>query len=69
MNKVQVLDKRDTLAKIAYNSLFVWLVHCVNRTISADINDVNKDNEDDYDNPSDQGRKKIKLGFIGVLDI
>ena len=50
LNKIQVLDKRDTLAKVAYSRLFIWLVHCVNETISADLKQSTKD-EDEHDSP------------------
>ncbi|GMH49336.1 hypothetical protein TrVE_jg1382, partial [Triparma verrucosa] len=62
----QAIDKRDALAKLVYESLFLWLVKQLNRTISASapssssnapspVNSVNS--ADDV------------YGFIGVLDI
>jgi len=65
LNKVQVLDKRDSLAKISYSSLFVWLVKRVNDTISAEIS---IEEDDEMTSPLKKQKKK-DLGFIGVLDI
>jgi myosin heavy subunit len=59
-NVDMAVDKRDALAKMTYSCLFLWLVQCVNETLSA----------------SSTGNTSAKFemqtdsqGFIGVLDI
>eukprot|EP00934_Nitzschia_sp_Nitz4_P007240 Nitzschia sp. Nitz4//scaffold121_size67750//41550//50848//NITZ4_006072-RA/size67750-augustus-gene-0.40-mRNA-1//-1//CDS//3329534363//7230//frame0 len=48
-------DKRDALAKMTYSCVFLWLVECINKTLSQQSNRE----EGSSDN----------MGFIGVLDI
>eukprot|EP00536_Pseudo-nitzschia_multiseries_P009825 jgi/Psemu1/325787/estExt_fgenesh1_pg.C_2860002 len=50
-------DKRDSLAKMTYSSLFVWLVKSINETLSKHENDFELDSS------------IMQTGFIGVLDI
>lgn len=53
-NVAMAADKRDALAKMTYSCLFLWLVKCVNETLSTSQNArINSE----------------KIGFIGVLDI
>ncbi|GMH90188.1 hypothetical protein TL16_g11690, partial [Triparma laevis f. inornata] len=61
----QAIDKRDALAKLVYESLFLWLVKQLNRTISAG-NDEGS-NEDGLVSPVNAANEVF--GFIGVLDI
>lgn len=51
-------DKRDSLAKLTYSSLFLWLVKRVNETLSQ-TSSLSGSPKRDQD----------KVGFIGVLDI
>lgn len=67
---IQASDKRDAFAKMIYSSLFIWLVHRVNQTISGN-NDRDGFDIDEQLSPvshlNNQGMKNV--GFIGVLDI
>ena len=49
-------DKRDSLAKMTYSSLFLWLIKSINHTLS------DENSNEDYQN-------NMGTGFIGVLDI
>lgn len=51
-------DKRDSLAKMTYSCLFVWLVQRINETLQRMSEGSTKNGDDDED-----------IGFIGVLDI
>jgi myosin heavy subunit len=56
-NVTMAEDKRDALAKLAYSSLFLWLVRRVNETLSQTSSTGSPKKEND------------EFGFIGVLDI
>ncbi len=49
-------DKRDSLAKMTYSSLFLWLVKSINQTLNEQENDT-------------EFGEDSQTGFIGVLDI
>ena len=49
-------DRRDSLAKMTYSSLFLWLVKSINQTLSEQENGT-------------EFQDNAKTGFIGVLDI
>jgi myosin heavy subunit len=70
-NLVQAADKRDTLAKMIYSSLFVWLVHKVNQTIACETAGVSSKNyapTELFSSPVGRHRD-VQTGFIGLLDI
>jgi myosin heavy subunit len=49
-------DRRDSLAKMTYSSIFLWLIKSINQTLSKQENE-----SEVYDS--------AQTGFIGVLDI
>ena len=73
-NIAQAQDKRDALAKLAYSSLFLWLVNSVNATISPEVfarlgGRDRFDSGDFSPGASMLNKSDGKNGFIGVLDI
>lgn len=63
----QAVDKRDALAKLIYENIFLWLVNKLNCTISADC-EVAPQSPLSSPRPGDDIEKN-QGGFIGVLDI
>ena len=70
-NVAQAQDKRDALAKMAYSSLFLWLVGRINETIAPSLDGRGRGDSVDGFSPGLRVSSKAKLnaGFIGVLDI
>ena len=70
-NVTQAQDKRDALAKMAYSSLFLWLVGRINETIAPSLDGRGRGDSVDGFSPGLRVSSKAKLnaGFIGVLDI
>lgn len=70
-NVAQAQDKRDALAKMAYSSLFLWLVGRINETIAPSLDGRGRGDSVDGFSPGLRVSNKAKLnaGFIGVLDI
>ncbi|VEU34314.1 unnamed protein product [Pseudo-nitzschia multistriata] len=54
---VMAEDKRDSLAKMTYSSLFIWLVKSINQTLG------------EHEADSEVQNDETPIGFIGVLDI
>lgn len=70
----QAYDKRDALSKMVYSSLFLWLVHRVNQTITSRPGNAAKDEgngEELFSPGSKLGASSFdfEVGSIGVLDI
>ena len=70
-NVAQAQDKRDALAKMAYSSLFLWLVARINETIAPTLDGRGRGDSVDGFSPGLRVTSKAKqnAGFIGVLDI
>ncbi|GMH49894.1 hypothetical protein TrRE_jg10852, partial [Triparma retinervis] len=66
----QATDKRDALSKLIYESLFLWLVHSLNKTISAEVPTADADDTDGFSPRAGRLPQENSIfGFIGVLDI
>lgn len=70
-NVAQAQDKRDALAKMAYSSLFLWLVGRINETIAPSLDGRGRGDSVDGFSPGlcVSSKAKLNAGFIGVLDI